>query len=197
VTSWPATADVTLKPLPVNSLEVVDESNGVVTIMWSPDAQSTQDEYRISYHEVDGTSNGDSSTMNTDTIRYVLENLLPGRNYSITVQAISKKMESNESTIYISTRPSAPIIEDLKSIREGLNISWKSDVNSKQEQYEVTYTRNETGETRTVLTKDTRLVFKPLHPGAGYIVKVFALSNGLRSEPHEYFQAVCEYKREI
>ncbi|KAG5683461.1 hypothetical protein PVAND_012739 [Polypedilum vanderplanki] len=190
VTSWPATADVTLKPLPVKNLEVVDESNGVVTIMWTPDEQSTQDEYRISYHEVDGNSNGDSSTMNTESIRYTLENLLPGRNYSITVQAISKKMESNETTIYISTRPSAPIIEDLKSIREGLNISWKSDVNSKQEQYEVTYTRNETGETKTVLTKDTRLVFKPLYPGAGYIVKVFALSNGLRSEPHEYFQAV-------
>ncbi|XP_070491352.1 tyrosine-protein phosphatase 10D isoform X3 [Chironomus tepperi] len=190
VTSWPATADVTLKPLPVNNLEVVDDSNGIITIMWSPDTQSTQDEYRISYHEVDGSSNGDSSSMNTDVTRYVLENLLPGRNYTITVQAISKKMESNETTIYITTRPSAPIIEDLKSIREGLNISWKSDVNSKQELYEVTYSRNDTGETQTVLTKDTRLVFKPLYPGAGYIVKVFAISNELKSEPHEYFQAV-------
>lgn len=193
VTSWPATADVTLKPLPVNNLEVVDDLNGIVTIMWSPDVQSTQDEYRISYHEVDSSSNGDSSTMSTDVTRYTLENLLPGRNYSVTVQAISKKMESNETPIYISTRPSAPIIEDLKSIKEGLNISWKSDVNSKQEQYEVTYTRNDTGEAKTIFTKDTRLVFKNLYPGAGYIVKVFAISNGLRSEPHEYFQAVCKF----
>lgn len=192
VTSWPATADVTLKPLPVQNLVNLAEFNGVVIIMWTPDNSSTQEEYRISYHEVDGAANGDSSSMTTDKIRYTLENLLPGRNYSITVQAISKKMESNETTIYVVTRPSAPIIEDLKSIREGLNISWKSDVNSKQEQYEVMYTRNDTGETKTVLTKDTRLVFKNLHPGAGYIVKVFALSNGLKSEPHEYFQAVCK-----
>lgn len=192
VTSWPATADVTLKPFPVQNLVNLAEFNGVVTIMWTPDNSSTQEEYRISYHEVDGTANGDSSSMTTDKIRYTLENLLPGRNYSITVQAISKKMESNETVIYVATRPSAPIIEDLKSIREGLNISWKSDVNSKQEQYEVMYTRNDTGETKTVLTKDTRLVFKNLQPGAGYIVKVFALSNGLRSEPHEYFQAVCK-----
>lgn len=193
VTSWPATADVTLKPLPVQNLVNLAEFNGVVIIMWTPDNSSTQEEYRISYHEVDGSANGDSSSMTTEKIRYTLENLLPGRNYSITVQAISKKMESNETTIYVATRPSAPIIEDLKSIREGLNISWKSDVNSRQEQYEVMYTRNDTGETKTVLTKDTRLVFKNLFPGAGYIVKVFALSNGLRSEPHEYFQAVCKF----
>ena len=193
VTSWPATADVTLKPLPVQNLRNLEEINGVVTIMWTPDNSSTQEEYRISYHEVDGAANGDSSQMNTERIRYTLENLLPGRNYSITVQAISKKMESNETTINVVTRPSSPIIEDLKSIREGLNISWKSDVNSKQEQYEVMYTRNDTADTKTVLTKDTRLVFKNLFPGAGYKVKVFALSHGLSSEPHAYFQAVCKF----
>lgn len=193
VTSWPATADITLKPLPVQNLRNLEEINGVVNIMWTPDNSSTQEEYRISYHEVDGAANGDSSQMNTERIRYTLENLLPGRNYSITVQAISKKMESNETTINVVTRPSSPIIEDLKSIREGLNISWKSDVNSKQEQYEVMYTRNDTADTKTVLTKDTRLVFNNLYPGAGYKVKVFALSHGLSSEPHAYFQAVCKY----
>lgn len=194
VTSWPATGDVTLKPLPVRNLMNNAENNGIIKIMWTPDNSSTQEEYRISYHEVDGSVNGDSSSMTTEKTYYLLENLLPGRNYSISVQSISKKVESNESTIYITTRPSAPIIEDLKSIKEGLNISWKSDVNSKQEQYEITYIRNDTAETRTVYTKDTRLVFRNLYPGAGYIVKVFAISNGLKSEPHEYFQAVCKFE---
>ncbi|XP_055843971.1 tyrosine-protein phosphatase 10D-like isoform X3 [Episyrphus balteatus] len=190
VTSWPATGDVTLKPLPVRNLESYnDEKTNDMIITWEPDPGSTQEEYRISYHEVE-TFNGDASTMFTEKTRYNLESLLPGRNYSLTVQAVSKKMESNETTIYVVTRPSSPIIEDLKSIKEGLNISWKSDVNSRQEKYEVLYSRNGTSEVRTVLTTESRLVIKNLHPGAGYEVKVFAVSHGLRSEPHAYFQAV-------
>ncbi|XP_059616511.1 tyrosine-protein phosphatase 10D isoform X1 [Phlebotomus argentipes] len=190
VTSWPATGDVTLKPLPVLGLRsFTNEKTGLVTITWDPDPISTQEEYKISYHEVE-IYNGDSSTMNTDKTTYPLETLLPGRNYSITVQAVSAKVESNESTISVVTRPSSPIIEDLKSIREGLNISWKSDVNSRQEKYEIMYSRNDTGEVKTILTTESRRVIKNLHPGAGYEIKVFALSHGLRSEPHAYFQAV-------
>ncbi|XP_058454962.1 tyrosine-protein phosphatase 10D isoform X2 [Malaya genurostris] len=190
VTSWPATGEVTLKPLPVKNLYTfTDSKTGIITISWAPDDASTQDEYKISYHELE-TNNGDASTMNTDKTTFALESLLPGRNYSITVQAISKKMESNETVIFVVTRPSSPIIEDLKSIREGLNISWKSDVNSRQEKYEVTYTRNDTNDGKIVLTTESRLVFTNLYPGAGYEVKVFAVSHGLRSEPHSYFQAV-------
>ncbi|XP_053697410.1 tyrosine-protein phosphatase 10D isoform X2 [Sabethes cyaneus] len=190
VTSWPASGEVTLRPLPVKNLySFTDSKTGVVTISWAPDEASTQDEYRVSYHELE-TNNGDASTMNTDKTSFALESLLPGRNYSVTVQAISKKMESNETVIFVVTRPSSPIIEDLKSIREGLNISWKSDVNSRQEKYEVTYTRNDTNDGKTVLTTESRLVFTNLYPGAGYEVKVFAVSHGLRSEPHSYFQAV-------
>ncbi|XP_055611561.1 tyrosine-protein phosphatase 10D isoform X3 [Uranotaenia lowii] len=190
VTSWPASGEVTLKPLPVKNLNAfTDSKTGVITISWLPDDESTQDEYKISYHELE-TNNGDSSTMNTDKTTFALESLLPGRNYSISVQSISKKIESNETIIFVVTRPSSPIIEDLKSIREGLNISWKSDVNSRQEKFEVTYTRNDTNDGKTVLTMESRLVFTNLYPGAGYEVKVFAVSHGLRSEPHSYFQAV-------
>lgn len=193
VTSWPATGDVTLKPLPVKALKwYTDDKTGIETIVWNPDNSSTQEEYKISYHEVE-TFNGDASTMNTDKTKYALETLLPGRNYSLTVQAISKKMESNETTLYVVTKPSSPIIEDLKSIREGLNISWKSDVNSRQEKYEVSYTRNDTSDGHTVLTTESRLVFTNLYPGAGYQVKVLAVSHGLKSDPHAFFQAVCEY----
>ncbi len=138
------------------------------------------------------TYNGDSSTMNTNKTSNVLESLLPGRNYSLTVQAISKNMESEEATINVVTRPSSPIIEDLKSMKEGLNISWKSDVNSRQEKYEVMYATNDTGEVHTIWTNESRLVISNLSPGAGYEVKVFAVSHGLRSEPHAYFQAVCK-----
>lgn len=193
VTSWPASGDITLNPLPVVNLRTFsDNKTGLVHISWEPDSSSYQEEYKISYHEVEAF-NGDASTMTTNQTTYVLESLLPGRNYWITVQAVSKKVESNESTISIVTRPSSPIIEDRKPIKEGLNISWKSDVNSRQDKYEVSYSRNDTGEAKTILTTESRIVLKGLYPGAGYEVKVFAVSHGLRSEPHSYFLAVCKY----
>lgn len=96
-------------------------------------------------------------------------------------------------SIYVATRPSAPIIEDLKPMIDGLNISWKSDVNSKQDKYEVQWIRNDTNERNIRMTNDSKIILNHLYPGAGYLVKVFAISHGLKSEPHEYFQPVCKY----
>uniref|UniRef100_A0A336MWV1 protein-tyrosine-phosphatase n=1 Tax=Culicoides sonorensis TaxID=179676 RepID=A0A336MWV1_CULSO len=181
VTSWPATGDVTLKPLPVQHLRsITNEKTGIVTVMWTPSNGSIQEEYRINYHEVE-TFNGDSSSMTTNATRYALESLLPGRNYSITVQAISKRVESNESTIYVVTRPSSPIIEDLKPLERGLNISWKSDVNSRQDEYEVVCIRNNTREIQIEKTIESRHEFRNLYPGGYYEIKVFALSHGTKN----------------
>ncbi|XP_076647850.1 protein tyrosine phosphatase 10D isoform X5 [Halictus rubicundus] len=191
VTSWPASGDVTLKPLPVRDLRAVtDEKTGMVEVSWLPDNSSTQDHYKLQYHEVETAIGGDSNTLTTDKTKVTLEALLPGRNYSIIVQAISNKVESNETVLYQVTRPSSPIIEDLKPIEKGLNISWKSDVNSRQEKFEVTHNRNDTGESATTLTTESHIVLEDLYPGAAYEVKVFAISHSLRSEPHDYFQAV-------
>lgn len=193
VTSWPATADLIIKPLPVLDLRsLTNNKSGVVSLSWEPDQLSTQEEYKISYHEIEAFTD-DTSTMYTNKTNYILGTLFPGRNYSVTVQAISKKMESDETTIFVITRPSSPIIEDLKSIKEGLNISWKSDVNSRQEKYDVRYLRNDTGNVSTIRTNETRLVINQLFPGALYEVKVFAFSHGLFSDPHSHFQAVCKY----
>ncbi|XP_032664188.1 tyrosine-protein phosphatase 10D isoform X4 [Odontomachus brunneus] len=194
VTSWPASGDVTLKPLPVRDLRaVIDERTGMVEVSWSPENSSTQDSYKLQYHEVETTIGGDSNTLTTDQTKVTLEALLPGRNYSIIVQAISNKIESNETILYQATRPASPIIEDLKPIEKGLNISWKSDVNSKQEKFEVTHNRNDTGESATTLTTESHIVLEDLYPGAAYEVKVFAISHGLRSEPHDYLQAVLPH----
>lgn len=38
------------------------------------------------------------------------------------------------------------------------------------------------------------MALRNLHPGAAYQLKVFAISHGLLSEPHDYFQAVCKIK---
>uniref|UniRef100_A0A8D8Q8Q7 protein-tyrosine-phosphatase n=1 Tax=Cacopsylla melanoneura TaxID=428564 RepID=A0A8D8Q8Q7_9HEMI len=192
VASWPATVNVTLKPLPVLDLNaVIDDKTGDLSISWKPDNTSYQDMYKISYVEIE-TLNGDSNQMFVDKTEYVLESLLPGRKYSINVQAVSNSMESNGTSIFQVTRPSSPIIEDLRPIEFGLNISWKSDVNSRQDNFEVIYSRNDTitEEPITVVTTDSKLLLEKLYPGAGYSIQVFAISHGLRSEPHDYFQAV-------
>ncbi|KAK0159849.1 hypothetical protein PV327_010916 [Microctonus hyperodae] len=194
VTSWPASGEITLKPLPVRDLRAsIDER--MLEVSWRPDNTSTQDNYRLEYHEVDTTTSisGDSNTLTTDKTRIILEALLPGRNYTIIVQAISNKVESNDTVIFQVTRPASPVIEDLKSIERGLNISWKSDVNSRQEKFEITHTRNDTGESATTLTTEYHIILEDLYPGAGYEVKVFAISHGLKSEPHDYFQAVLPH----
>ncbi|XP_033218300.1 tyrosine-protein phosphatase 10D-like [Belonocnema kinseyi] len=194
VTSWPASGDVVLKPLPVRDLRAeIDERTWMVDVSWTPENSSTQDTYKLQYHEVESTIGGDSNSLTTDKTRVTLDALLPGRNYSIIVQAISNKVESNETILYQATKPASPIIEDLKSIEKGLNISWKSDVNSRQEKFEVTHNRNDTGESATTLTTESHIVLEDLYPGAGYEVKVFAISHGLRSEPHDYFQAVLPH----
>jgi len=36
------------------------------------------------------------------------------------------------------------------------------------------------------------MALRNLYPGAAYQLKVFAISHGLLSEPHDYFQAVCK-----
>lgn len=191
VTSWPATGNVTLKPLPVQDLQaVMDEKTGFVKLDWHPDNSSLQEGYKVSYHEVESFSGDNNSLFVEKAGTLVLESLLSGRNYSISVQAVSNGMESNETSIYQATRPSSPIIEDLRPILNGLNISWKSDVQTRQDKFEVTYKRNDTGESVTTITTESKLVLEDLYPGAGYEVKVFAISHGLRSEPHDYFQAV-------
>ncbi|XP_014240929.1 tyrosine-protein phosphatase 10D isoform X2 [Cimex lectularius] len=190
VTSWPVAVNVTLKPLPVEDLKAENSGNGVVVLSWKPQNSSTQDQYKISYTEM-GVLNGDTNTMYTENTQLILESLLPGRKYSIAVQAVSNQQESHEKITYQSTRPSAPVIEDLRPIEYGLNISWKSDVNSRQEKYEVIYHRNDSdGEPKHSFTTEPHLLLTNLYPGAGYEIKVFAISHSLYSEPHDYFQAV-------
>lgn len=47
-----------VEPLPVLSMHAdTDEKNGVVNIVWTPNPDSTQDTYLISYHEVSNLSN--------------------------------------------------------------------------------------------------------------------------------------------
>ena len=49
VASWPATGNVTTRPLPVQNVrQAVDTETGEVSFQWEPHPESHQDSYRVS-----------------------------------------------------------------------------------------------------------------------------------------------------
>ena len=95
-----------------------------------------------------------------------------------------------KSYSFFFSGPASPIIEDLQLLPDGLDISWKSDVTSKQDKYVIVYVRNDTGRPTKINTTNPRVSLTNLYPGAGYTIKVYALSHSLPSEPHILFRAV-------
>ncbi|CAG4984834.1 unnamed protein product [Colias eurytheme] len=246
VTSWPAAAEVTLKPLPVVGLgwrhaagdsavllwwapadgSTQDEykvrrvyvghraaageplpvvglgwrhaaGDSAVLLWWAPADGSTQDEYKVSYHEA-GPSRDDSNTLSTAATNVTLEALLPGRNYTITVRAVSKGVESNESSVSAATRPLAPALRSAEPAHTELRLHWGADVDSRQDRYELRYRRapshrdatDEQAPYTTLETTETTALLENLYPGALYEIQLAAISHGLRSERYTVYKPV-------
>ena len=111
VASWPATGIVTTRPLPVlDTIQtLIDDDTKEATIVWEPNPDSLQDEYKITYYELetyinnDNINNGDSSSIYVEDTFFSLSNLQPGRNYSISISAVAQGIESIERPIYQAT----------------------------------------------------------------------------------------------
>lgn len=106
--SWPDTIYVTTRPLPVKNLKYsVDMETDHVTIWWTPNEMSRQDEYKISYFEVENGVAGKMGRVSIKTNRtnYMFGSFVPNKVYSLSVQAISKNIESKESTTYVLIPP--------------------------------------------------------------------------------------------
>lgn len=190
VASWPVTGNITTRPLPVIDLTATTEKVSDITLKWSSNNESIQDSYMVRYHELEAF-NSDGSVQVVQDTHVHLENLLAGRNYSIAVFAVSKGVNSEETVIYQPTKPASPVIGILEPISgRTFNVSWKSDVTSRQDSYKVVWIRNDTKERKEFVTKNNWLILDNLYPGAGYEILVSAISYGLVSEPHTYFQTV-------
>ena len=63
-------------------------------------------------------------------------------------------------------------MEGVKPIKRGLNISWRTDVTSRQEKYLVVYTRNDTKQSVNIETRDKVAKLRDLYPGAEYKIQV-------------------------
>jgi hypothetical protein len=71
-------------------------------VVWEPNPDSYQDEYKITYYELE-TFNGDSSSVVVSDTYFSLSNLQPGRNYSLSISAVSQGIESVERSIFQAT----------------------------------------------------------------------------------------------
>ena len=114
VASWPASGNVTTRPLPVTNIQKsTDNNTGEITLTWKPSPDSLQDTYKVEYQEME-TLNGDSGSVIVDMPAYTMSNLQSGRNYSFTIKAISNGLESLGMTVSQDTRPSLPFIRDFR-----------------------------------------------------------------------------------
>ncbi|CAK1578883.1 unnamed protein product [Parnassius mnemosyne] len=206
VTSWPAAADFTLKPLPVRSLRwrEADEGEGqghgsggrgtgALLVSWEPADGSTQDEYKVSYYETD-PSQEDSNTLTTPNTNVTLEGLLPGRNYTISVCAVSRGVESNESVVWAARRPLAPLLQGAPPAPPGppaLRLAWRAPPASRQAAFRLRYRRTDPPDDfRTLETSDTNATLEDLYPGTVYEIQIAAISHGLQSDWYTILEPV-------
>lgn len=127
--------------------------------------------------------------------KVLLQNLLDGRNYSISVFAVSNGIKSSESITFQATKPGTPVIETLESVNPqhtSLNVTWKNDVTSRQDAFRIVYMRKDQPlKSKTEKkTKNNWIVLENLWPGASYSINVSAISYGLSSEPHQYLHTI-------
>ncbi|XP_028177179.1 tyrosine-protein phosphatase 10D-like [Ostrinia furnacalis] len=188
---------------PAEPLPVVDvgwrrvEGGEGVRLWWAAAPGSAQDEFRVSYHEA-GPSRDDSSSLAAPAANVTLDALLPGRNYTITVAAVSHGVESNESSVSVTTRPLAPVVVSAEPEDTRLRLAWRSDVNSRQDAYRLRWAARPrprprplaAADYRTLETTETNATLEQLTPGAVYEVQVAAVSHGLRSEWHTLLKPV-------
>lgn len=99
---------------------------------------------QVSYHEA-GPSRDDSNTLLTPDTHVTLRALLPGRNYSVGVSAVSRGVPGDALLVALATRPLAPALLAAQAAPASLALAWRSDVNSRQDRYELRYRRYRPG----------------------------------------------------
>lgn len=194
VASWAVNSNITTAPLPVIDIKATHGKAGEINLEWTPNNQSIQDSYMIKYHEVEAFNSDGTVQVVQDKTSAQLVNLLAGRNFSITVFAVSHEVLSEATVVYGTTRPATPIVESKQvspAVSErALNVSWRWDVTSKQDSYKINLSRNDTRQRKEFVTKENYYILENLYPGATYNINVSAISYGLISDPYSYYQTV-------
>lgn len=194
VASWAVTSNITTAPLPVIEANATQGKAGEIFLNWTPNNQSTQDSYMVKYHEVEAfNSDGTVQVVQNKTNAHLV-NLLAGRNFSISIYAVSHNVISEPFYTSGVTRPASPIVEARQVspalADTALNISWHWDVTSKQDSYKISIVRNDAKQRKEYITRDNYYFVENLYPGATYSINVSAISYDKISEPYYHQQTV-------
>lgn len=194
VASWNVSGNATTAPLPVSDIKATPGKAGEIFLEWTPNNQSIQDSFKIRYHEVEAFNSDGGMLMVHNRTNAHLHNLLAGRNFSITIYAVSHDIPSEPALVFGTTRPATPIVESKQVSPalsdRALNVSWRWDVTSKQDSYKILLSRNDTRQKREFVTRDNFYILENLYPGATYNINVSAISFNLISDPYSYSQTV-------
>lgn len=144
VTSWPAATELTLRPRPVAWLRGAGAGARGLRVWWRAADGSLQDEFRVEYREA-GPAGDDASALTAAGTNVTLDALLPGRNYTVSVSAVSRGVLSNATSLWAATRPLAPLLLSAEPGQRELRLAWRSDVTSRQERYSLRYRRTPAG----------------------------------------------------
>ncbi|KAK3588480.1 hypothetical protein CHS0354_012890 [Potamilus streckersoni] len=180
------------KPLPPENLAVFNQSKSSVQLKWEPSPNSIQDKYKVF---VTGLTNSSFifESINLTYTNYTIADLKPGQIYNISVISYSHGESSNKSlSLTVNTVPLPPSIVSIKAVdKQSMNITWQPDPDSHQTGYKVGYEYNTTDGRRIELNTTCAtaaqffcvLTSLPGVPGQEYLVRVFAVSRDMASNP--------------
>ncbi|KAF7989062.1 hypothetical protein HCN44_007372 [Aphidius gifuensis] len=180
---------ITIKPLSIFDIKIKQPDDcECFEIDWNYNSSSIQDSVhvQINYLEIDDVIDVIDKQININNKKIIANDILPGRNYTIILKTMSKNIESNENIIYQISRPLCPMINQIV-ITKNLEISWKTDVNSRQQKFQIILIRNDTNTVLTKTTIETKLIIPNIYPGACYEIKIFSISYGINSKINNDF----------
>ncbi|XP_043943254.1 uncharacterized protein LOC122815075 [Protopterus annectens] len=176
------TASVWTFPLGnVSNYRVTGYTNTSISLAWNVTEGAT--EYRLSWRPSSRPSVTEILYLDPETNFYLLENLFPGTQYTVTIHALYGNSEGpagilTQSTGILSSHRPIPAVKDVKVIDSAvhsLRISWKSAVGATG--YNISWVLADGGpETFKVVPADTTFfVITALQAASAYSIRVSSL----------------------
>ncbi|XP_060637399.2 fibronectin isoform X3 [Anolis sagrei] len=174
--SEPLTGEQTTRLDGPTNLRIVNETDTTVLVTWRPPrAQITR--YQLS---VGPTTGGQPRQHNVgpSATKYLLKNLLPGTEYTVTLVAVKGSLQSNpETTIFTTLQPRGSVPHYSTEVTEtSIVVTWTP---APRIGFKLGVRPSQGGEApREVISESGSIVVSGLTPGVEYIYSITVLTDG-------------------